>query len=138
MIKQNFKHFFSLRKLKLPLPRGHDCFLGKKSLSHSPKQLKLLLPRNMIVPWGKANFPKGTMNFLWENAPRNICSEFLCNHISFLLLYMFMTYHWKGFKEKYNFVIENTLIKTHMQKLWSNKFSNTFVLEETWSLIGTT
>jgi len=32
---------------------------GKKGLSCSQTQLKLLLPRDMIVSWGKANFPPG-------------------------------------------------------------------------------
>jgi hypothetical protein len=35
----------------------------------------------------------------------------------FLFLYMFMTSHWKGLEENYNFLIENTLMNTHMQKL---------------------
>jgi hypothetical protein len=30
---------------------------GKKGFSCSPKQVKFLFPRDMIVFWGKANFP---------------------------------------------------------------------------------
>jgi hypothetical protein len=47
--------------------------------------------------------------------------------ISYLFLYSFVTHHWKGLKENYNFVVQNTSIRIHMQKLWSNKISNTFV-----------
>jgi hypothetical protein len=47
--------------------------------------------------------------------------------ISYLFLYGFATHHWKGIKESDNFAIKYTSIKIHMQKLWSNKFSNTFV-----------
>jgi hypothetical protein len=44
-----------------------------------------------------------------------------------LFLYNLVTYHWKGFKEGYNFAVVNISIKIHMQKLWSNKILNTFV-----------
>jgi hypothetical protein len=37
--------------------------------------------------------------------------------ISCLSLYRLATYHWKGFEERYNFVVEKNLIGTHMQKL---------------------
>jgi hypothetical protein len=37
-----------------------------------------------------------------------------------------VTYHWKVLEESYNFVVEKTLIKTQMQKLWSYKIFNTF------------
>ncbi len=37
---------------------------------------------------------------------------------------MLARYHWKGLEESYNFVVEITLIKIHMQKLCSHKVSN--------------
>jgi hypothetical protein len=37
--------------------------------------------------------------------------------ISYLFLYSFVTHHWKGLKENYNFVVQNTSIRIHMQKL---------------------
>ncbi len=42
-------------------------------------------------------------------------------------LYMVVTYRWKVFKENYNFVSGNILIRIHMKKLQSNKILNTFV-----------
>jgi len=33
--------------------------MGKKSLIFSIGQFKLLLPGDMIVPWGTMNFPQG-------------------------------------------------------------------------------
>jgi hypothetical protein len=45
-----------LEKFKFFLLEGRDCFLRKKGLSFSLEQLKLLLPRDMIVPRGKTNF----------------------------------------------------------------------------------
>jgi hypothetical protein len=50
--------------------------------------------------------------------------------ISYSFLYILANYYWKGLKENYNYVVRNTPIKTHMQKLWSHKFSNTFVPRE--------
>jgi hypothetical protein len=47
---------------------------------------------------------------------------FLQSQSFFLNIYSLVTYHWKGLEKNYNFVIENILIKTHMQKLQSNKF----------------
>jgi hypothetical protein len=47
-----------------------------------------------------------------------------------LFLYRLAIYHWKVIeKNNYNFVIENTSIKTHMKKLYSHKVSNIIVLE---------
>jgi hypothetical protein len=46
------------------------------------------------------------------------------------------TYHWKGLKEGYSFVVESTLIKIHMKMLQSHKVSNTFVLQGTWLLLS--
>jgi hypothetical protein len=40
---------------------------------------------------------------------------------------MVVTYRWKVFKENYNFVSGNILIRIHMKKLQSNKILNTFV-----------
>jgi hypothetical protein len=59
---------------------------------------------------------------------RNICSEFFSNHnhIIFVYIYMFLTYHWKGLEESYNFVIGSTSVRPHMKKLWSHKVFDTF------------
>jgi len=40
--------------------------------------------------------------------------------ISRFFIYKLVTYHWKGLKESYNFVIESISIEIHMQKLWSH------------------
>jgi hypothetical protein len=37
--------------------------------------------------------------------------------IFFFKIYSLAAYHWKGFKESYNFVVGNISIKIHMQKL---------------------
>lgn len=36
--------------------------------------------------------------------------------ISYLFLYILVTYRWKGLKERYNFIIESTSIRIHMKK----------------------
>jgi len=54
--------------------------------------------------------------------------------ISFYFLLRFATYHWKGLKEKYNFVVGNTSIKAHMKKLCSHKVSNTF--SPRWNMVA--
>lgn len=41
-----------------------------------------------------------------------------------------MTYHWKGFKECYNFVVGSISIKTYVQKLSWNKISDTYACRE--------
>jgi hypothetical protein len=142
MIKQNFKHFFSLRKLKLLFPRGHDCSSWKKSLSRSLEQLKLLLP-----PWehdcssGRSQLPQGTMNFPWENAPRNICSKFLCNHISFLFLYRSMTYRWKGTKGElqlcnWKHINQNSYAKVMIKQIFKHICSSSNMLAHWNNLIS--
>jgi hypothetical protein len=37
--------------------------------------------------------------------------------IPYLSLYRLVTHHWKGFEERYNFVVGSISIRTHMQKL---------------------
>jgi hypothetical protein len=41
--------------------------------------------------------------------------------ISFVFLYVIVTYHWKGFENNYNFINGNISIRIHIQKLRSNK-----------------
>jgi hypothetical protein len=52
-IKQNLEHICSLGQLKLLLPKGHDCSQWKRKFKLLPRQLKLLLPKDMIVPQQK-------------------------------------------------------------------------------------
>jgi len=72
-IAKNFKTYVSLGNLGLSLGEIH-C---------SPKQLKLLLPKNMIVPQGKTNFPWGTY----------VLKFLAILVISYLFLYKVVTYH---------------------------------------------
>jgi len=46
--------------------------------------------------------------------------------ISYSSLYKLATYHWKTFKEGYDFVLENKSIKIHMKKLRLDKNLNAF------------
>jgi hypothetical protein len=86
----------------------------KNGISCSPWQLKFLLPGDIIVTHGTMNFPCGKAQIPW----RNICSKFLgITIISYLFLYRFVTFHWKGLEENYNFVVQSISIKAHMQKL---------------------
>jgi hypothetical protein len=56
---------------------------------------------------------------------------FFCNIIiSCSFLYRLVTYHWKGFKDSYNFVVGGTSIKTHVQKLRLHKISDAFAPRE--------
>jgi hypothetical protein len=84
----------------------------------------------MIVPKGKSNFHGEQWISLREmlKFPREtyVPSFLTIAIISYLFLYRLATYHWNDFEENYDFVDENTLIKTHMQKLWLNKVSDTF------------
>jgi len=70
---------------------------------------------------GKNQFPWATMNFLRENPkfPRETYVPILLviKIIAYVFLYRGATYHWKGLKESYNFVVGNDSIITHMQKL---------------------
>jgi hypothetical protein len=70
------------------------------------------------------NFLKGTY----------VLNFFAMIIISGLFLYKLVTYHWKGLKENYNYIVEGISIKIHMQKLQSNKVLNTFVPQGTWLL----
>jgi hypothetical protein len=74
----------------------------------------------------KMKFPKEQMKFLekhiyekLEKFPRvtYVLNFFATMTISYSFLYRLATYHWKAFKEGYNFVLENTSIKIHMKKL---------------------
>jgi len=67
-------------------------------------------------PWEQCIFPKETY----------VSNLFAIIIISILFSYNIATYRWKGFKESYNNG-GNISIKIHMQKLQSNKISNTFV-----------
>jgi len=42
--------------------------------------------------------------------------------ISFLFLYSLVTYHWKGLKERYNFVIGNISIKIYDETKFGTHF----------------
>ncbi len=58
----------------------------------------------------------------------NICFNFFSNQNHFIVLFnKLATYHWKGLKKNYNFVVGSTSIKTHMQKLCSQKVSNIII-----------
>jgi len=57
---------------------------GKKGLSCSLGQLKLLLPRDMIVPWGKANIPPGKAQVPRGNTYSEIISN--QNHLIFVFI----------------------------------------------------
>jgi hypothetical protein len=72
----------------------------------------------------QCTFPKETLQLFGKTYVPNI---FVITIISFLFLYVIMTYHWKGFEKNYNFVGGNTSIKIHMKKLRTNKNLNTFV-----------
>jgi hypothetical protein len=99
----------------------------KKSLSCYLGQLKFL-PMDMIIPHGNKilklflgeqwTFPMERPTFSEETYVLNI---FVIKIISYLFLYMLATYHSKGFEENYKFVVGSTLIRIHMQKLWSHK-----------------
>jgi hypothetical protein len=63
IIKQNFEHICSPRKLQLLL-KGCDCSQEKKGLICSSRQLKFLLFEDMIILWGKKslNCSLGNLN----------------------------------------------------------------------------
>jgi len=75
---------YSLWQLKLLLPKDMIIPQGKKGLNCSLGQYKLLLLNNMIVPQGKMQFLQGTINL----PSRNICSESFCNdnHFRFICI----------------------------------------------------
>jgi hypothetical protein len=56
--------------------------------------------------------PRETPKYLGETYVHN----FFTITFSYLSLYKLATYHWKDFEERYNFVVENYLIRIHMQK----------------------
>jgi hypothetical protein len=56
-------------------------------------------------PWVQCIFLGERSKFLWETYVPNL---FVIITISCLFLYRLTTYHWKGFKEGYNFVVGNT------------------------------
>jgi len=87
---------------------------GKKGLSCSLGQLKLLLLRDMIVPGGKPTSFEETPKFLRGT---NLSKLVAIKIISYLFLYSLLTYHWKGLEKNYNFVVGRISIKTYMQKL---------------------
>jgi hypothetical protein len=71
--------------------------------------------------------------FPWETYVLNIFTIVI---ISCSFLCKLVTYHWRGFKNIYNFVDGSISIKTHMQNLWSHKVWNTFIFWRTWFLPG--
>jgi len=90
------------------------------------------LGKGLKFPKEKGTFPRNNVLSLMER-PKflggNIHSKSFCNWSSYFYFYkLFTTYHWKALKESYNFVGGNTSIKIYMQKLWSNKNSNTLFL----------
>jgi hypothetical protein len=85
-------------------------FLGeKKGLSCSPRQFKLFLPRDMIVPCGKKQFFRGQCTFLVERHkfPKEtyVSKNLAIIIISYLFLYKLATYHWKCLEGNYNFIV---------------------------------
>lgn len=86
-------------------------------------QLKLLFPRDMIVPWEKGNFdreqsfPQGKARVPWGN----ICSKSFCNQNHFIfILYGHVIYYRKGLKDNYNFISGITSIRIHFKMLQSH------------------
>jgi hypothetical protein len=90
------------------------------------------LSSNEFFLWKGPKFPKEKGTFLEElctfpkERPRFLRETYVSNLstiivISFLFLYVIVTYHWKGFEESYNFVGGNTSIIINMQKLQSKK-----------------
>jgi len=75
-------------------------------------------------PTQQCNFLKEKPKFPMETYVSNIFAIIV---ISYLFLYSFASHHWKSLKESYNFVVRNTSMRIHMQKLRSNKISNIFV-----------
>jgi hypothetical protein len=75
-------------------------------------------------PRQQCNFLKEKPKFPMETYVSNI---FVIIVISYFFIYSFATHHWKSLEESYNFVVRNTSMRIHMQKLRSNKISNTFV-----------
>jgi hypothetical protein len=82
----------------------------------------------MNFPWGKAQVPgeKGTFPkepYMFSRERPKLIEKtyvlklFAIKNVSCLFLYSFETYHWKDFKESYNFVVANISIIIHMQKL---------------------
>jgi hypothetical protein len=86
--------------------------LGKKGCS--PRQLNYPFPQGHDCSLGKS------LSSLGEHMFQNV-------YDSYMSLYKHATYHWKGFKESHNFVVECTSIRTHMQNLCSCKVLDTFV-----------
>jgi hypothetical protein len=80
--------------------------------------------------------PRSNILSLRNNGPflnEQSCFESFCNHNHFMfILYKFMTYHWKGVENGYNFVVGSTSIRIHMKKLCLHKVLNTFVPSRTW------
>lgn len=57
------------------------------------------------------------------DCPGKICSESFCDHNYLMfILYGLMTYHWKGLKENYNFVINSTSITICIKSYNHTKF----------------
>ncbi len=101
------EHGCSLGQLKLFFPKGHDRSLGKKNLTCSLWQLKLLFLGTMIVPWGRTIFlgeqwisPRERPKFFRETYVPNLLAIII---ISFIFLYRVVTYHWKSLEKSYIF-----------------------------------
>jgi hypothetical protein len=60
------------------------------------------------------NFPGKKPKFRGETYVPNFLA---IRDISYVFSYRLAIYHWKGFKDSYNFVVGNNSIRTHMQKL---------------------
>jgi hypothetical protein len=87
----------------------------------------------MNFSWEKGIFPRVQCIFFGERSKflreTYVPNFFVITTISCLFLYRFMTYHWKGFKEGYNFVVGNTsnynsyakiMIKQNFEHIYSS------------------
>jgi hypothetical protein len=76
----------------------------------------------------KGNFLGERPKFFMETyVPKKIAIR----TIPCLLLYKFATYHWKGLKENYNFIVGSISIKIYMKNFKSHKIFDTFVPQGT-------
>jgi hypothetical protein len=108
----------------------------KKGLSCSPRQLKFLLPKDMIVPWGKRQLFRKTMYFLRER-PKFPMKTYISNLfaiiiISRLFLHRLANYYWKGLKENYNCVVRSTPIKNSYAKIMITQIFKHICSSRTW------
>jgi len=97
-------------------------WLFSRNLNCSPRQLKLLLPWDVIVPWGK-------VNFLGETYVTNFLTKLI---ISFFFHIGLQPIIGKDLRKAINLLLKAFQLELKWKKLWSHKVSSTFVPQRIW------